>query len=289
MIIGHSKQRSILEKFINGVDVHHSFLFVGPESVGKRTIAQSFGHRLINDQKNSLWEACSGVDSDLFMIEPEIVEKKGKKNIKDISIDNVREMRKKFSLTPDKNAKILVIDDAHRMTVSAQNALLKTLEEPSKRSYIVLVTHAPEELLDTIISRCFVVQFDLVSDEEMKEIASFEKYMDDVHGRPGHLIKMRDNTEFRQTVEYARTQIQGLFQSKLYERIKLAEELSKQDDQYITTFFTVWIYRIWKAAHSTRKYHLLKVADNIEDMLQLMRRTNVNKQLVLEDLLINIV
>lgn len=289
MIIGHEQQRAILDKFVDGVNVHHGFLFVGPESVGKKTIAQSFGHKLVNDQRGGLWEVFSGVDSDLFMIEPEIVEKKNKRTIKDISVEDIRDMRKAFSLAPDKNAKFLVISDAHRMTISAQNALLKTLEEPMERSCIVLVTHAPDELLDTIRSRCFLMQFDLVSDQELQKAFSSEKYISDAHGRPGHLFQLHNDPEFRETVEYARTQLQGLFQSKLYERIKLAEELSKKDDQYIAVFFTVWVYRIWKAAHNTKKYNLLRVADTIEDMLQLMRKTNVNKQLVLEELLINIV
>ncbi|PID52203.1 MAG: hypothetical protein CR972_02865 [Candidatus Moraniibacteriota bacterium] len=289
MIIGHEKQRALLDKFISGVNIHHSFLFVGPESVGKKTIAQSFGCRLVNEKRNSTWHIFSGIDSDLFMIEPEIIEKKKKQIIKDISVENIRDMRKTFSLAPDKKAKLLVINDAHRMTVSAQNALLKTLEEPKEKSFIILVTHAPDDLLDTVRSRCFLMQFDLVSNNELQKMFLSEKYINDAHGRPGHLFRLHHDAEFRKTVEYARTQLQGLFQSKLYERVQLAEELSKKDEQYITIFFTVWIYRIWKAAHNTKKYNLLKVAGAIEDMLQLMRRTNVNKQLVLEELLINIV
>ncbi len=289
MIIGHSKQRAILDKVIDGAHVHHGFLFVGPESVGKKTIAQAFGYKLAHAQRDAEWNVFSGVDSDVLCIAPKVVEKKKKKVVTDISVEDIRDMRASFALAPDKQAKLLIIDDAHRMTVSAQNALLKTLEEPVDNSYIVLVTHAPEHLLDTIRSRCFMMQFDLVPDDILEKAFSSTEHIGDAHGRPGYLVRLRTDATFRETVTYARTQLQGLFHLKLHERMKLAEELAQKDEQYITLFFTVWIHRIWRAAHQTKKYHLLKVADAIEDMLCVLRTTNANKQLVLEDLLIDIV
>ena len=69
----------------------------------------------------------------------------------------------------------------------------------------------------------------------------------------------------------------------------LALELSKKDDVYLKIFFQVWIYRIRIAAYKTKKFQLIKVAGRVEDSLNKMNSTNVNKQLMLEDLLINIV
>jgi DNA polymerase III delta prime subunit len=217
------------------------------------------------------------------------MKKKSTTITKDISIESIRSINKKLSLAATDSAKVLIIDDAHRLTVSAQNALLKTLEEPPKDTYIFLVTHMPEFLLDTIISRCFSIQFDLVEKRLLENMYAQSQYIDDAQGRPGFLKKIHDDEDFRAIVMYAREQLQGLFKKKLYERIALAQDLAKKDEYFITIFFTVWTYRIWYAAHGTQKYHLLHVADRIEDLLQKMQSTNVNKQLALEDLLINIV
>ncbi|MFZ1948344.1 MAG: hypothetical protein WAW06_12410 [bacterium] len=64
--------------------------------------------------------------------------------------------------------KIVVIDDAHKMTPQAQNCLLKTLEEPPADSLLILVTHDRRRLFPTIASRCQVVNFDRLTSEEMK-------------------------------------------------------------------------------------------------------------------------
>lgn len=289
MIIGHDTQRELLGNIVRGAKMHHGFLFTGPESVGKKTIAQSFAKKLVYSDTGDAWDVFEGIDSDVHHVSPEMVEKKGKITIKDISIDQILQVKKALSLAADKDAKVLIIDDAHRMTISAQNALLKTLEEPFPNSYIVLVTHNPDRLLDTIRSRCFGVQFNTVSDDVLRKMFDSDEYVGDAQGKPGYLYHLHSDPLFRETVEYARTQLQGLFQKKLHERMSLAAELAKKDDQYIALFFAVWIYRIWGAAHKTKKYNLLKAAEKIEMLLQKLQKTNVNKQLVLEDLLIHIV
>lgn len=289
MIVGHEKQLAVLEKFINGADTHHSFLFIGPENIGKKTIAESFAHRLINDEKEVKWRVVDGRDSDLLFVAPEIVENKNKKTVKDIPIDDIRDARNAFALSQDKSAKVLVIDDAHRMTIPAQNALLKTLEEPKGKSFIILVTHASEQLLETIYSRCFLLRFDLLQDKDLKKMYPHSQFIDQAQGRPGYLHRLHTDEAFREVVEYAHKQLQELFSKKLYQRMDLAAELAKKDDQYIAIFFTVWIDRIWRAAHKNKKYNLLKAAEKVEHLLVSLQRSNVNKQLALEDLLIHIV
>lgn len=289
MIIGHESQLELLDRIVAGKKVHHSFLFTGPEGIGKKVIAQSFGHRLITQSIDMPWIICENFNSDLHYIFPEIVEKNKKITIKDISVEQTRNAKKALSLAADKHAKVLIIDDAHRMTTAAQNALLKTLEEPVVNSYIILVTHNPHKILPTVRSRCFDLQFSILTDMQLQEMFAQELHVEDAQGRPGYLHQLHNDPEFRTLITYARTQLQELFQKKLHERMTLAQELAKKDDRYITLFFTVWIYRIWRAAHATKKYQLLRAAEKIEDFLQTLQRTNVNKQLALEDLLIHLV
>lgn len=289
MIVGHKAQLDILDRVIRGKKNHHSFLFSGPEGIGKKMIAQRFGYRLTTNAVDGLWTLYDGFDSDLHYIEPEVVEKNKKMVIKDISVEQAREAKKDLSLSADKYAKVLIVNDAHRMTVAAQNALLKTLEEPSAHSYIILVTHNPHKLLPTVRSRCFDLQFTILTDEELLQMDAHESDITDAQGRPGYVHQLHNNPVFRDTVTYARTQLQGLFHKKIHERMALAQELAKKDDDYITLFLTVWIYRIWRAGHATKKYHLLMAAEKIEDLLQTLQKTNINKQLALEDLLIHLV
>ncbi len=287
-IVGHSKNIKLLNSIVDGNAFHHSFLFWGPESVGKCTIAKTFANKLICENVEDAWDIYKHKDLDLYILKPEQIEKKKKLVIKNISVDNIREANYWLALAPEKQAKVLIVDDAHKMTVAAQNALLKTLEEPKEKRYIILVTNKSGKLLDTIQSRCLDVQFGNVDQEELKQISSSDEYLQDSYGKPGFLSKICKDDEFREIVDYAREQLQQLSQRKVHERLDLAKELSKKDDEYLNIFFQVWIYRIWTAAHKTKKFNLLKFADKVEDTLLKVQTVNVNKQLIFEDLLINI-
>ena len=76
------------------------------------------------------------------------------------SIDLVREIQNKLLLTPlQSRFNTVVIHDAHNLTLPAQNALLKTLEEPPGKSVLILTTNNPELLLPTVVSRCLIKQY----------------------------------------------------------------------------------------------------------------------------------
>ncbi|HIP50140.1 MAG TPA: AAA family ATPase [Candidatus Pacebacteria bacterium] len=288
-IIGHKENIELLKKAMQNGGFHHSFLFTGPENIGKQVVARALADGVVNDNMEGTLQLCHRIDSDVHIVIPERIEKKKKIIIKDIEMEVITDAIHSMALAPDKKAKVLIIDDAHRMTFAAQNALLKTLEEPRNNRYVILVTHSAGRLLQTIQSRCFVVQFGTVDIKELRDVYGESEYLDDVSGRPGFLHQIHSNKEFRETVEHARHELQTLAQKKIYERLELALELSKKDDAYLQTFFHVWIYRIRAAAYKTKKFQLIKVADRVEGVLDRMDSTNVNKQLILENLLINIV
>jgi DNA polymerase-3 subunit delta' len=287
-IIGHTKQIDLLQNAIQNRG-HQSFLFFGPESVGKYTVARAFAQNIILQNDDCVWEVCDGVESDISVVVPEQEKKKDKIVVKDISVDQIKEGMRFLMLTSDTGARVLIIDDAHRMTTTAQNALLKTLEEPQKDKYIVLVTDSSQQMLQTIHSRCFHIQFNVVEDEQLQELFENDEYVSDVGGRPGYLVRMHEDEEFRSVVEYARNQLQSFFTKKVYERMQLATELSKYDDEYIQLFLQVWIYRIRNAAHKVQKFTLIKTADDVEDVLHKLQSTNVNKKIALENLFVNMV
>jgi DNA polymerase-3 subunit delta' len=89
---------------------------------------------------------------------------------KNILVDAIRDLEKEANFRPfEGRARFFIVDDADKMNDAASNALLKTLEEPSPSTYIVLVSSHPDSLLQTILSRCQIVRFAPV---DVKEIES---------------------------------------------------------------------------------------------------------------------
>lgn len=151
--------------------MHHAYLFTGLNGVGKFLSAQTFAAVVNCAQRpeGAFRDACGECSScrkisqrqhpDVIFVEPE----KGR-----IKIAQIREIQKAAMKAPyEGRFRIVLIDDAHTMTEEAANALLKTLEEPSKRMRLILVTDQPHGLLDTIISRCQVLRFGALDESDV--------------------------------------------------------------------------------------------------------------------------
>ena len=139
----------------------HAYLFVGPEESGKTQTALGLA-KILNCEspKGSLsCEICSacvkinsGNHPDIVVLSVGVGES--------IKIDDIRAFIQRLQLRAfEAKCKVAVIKNADRLTQEAANALLKTLEEPSKETLMVLTTAVPELCLDTIKSRCHVVHF----------------------------------------------------------------------------------------------------------------------------------
>ena len=93
-----------------------------------------------------------------------------------IKIEQIREFQKKVSEKPIiSNKKVYIINDSDKMTVEAQNCLLKTLEEPPEFAKIILIGSNESSFLSTIKSRCTIIKFNPISDEQVKGYIK-EKY-----------------------------------------------------------------------------------------------------------------
>lgn len=167
-IAGHEFQKNTLIRASRENIVSHSYLFAGPDGVGKKLIALEFA-KILNckgqvdaDGGNCECGSCKKIEKG---IHPDVVlvEFTGVKNIK---VDQVREeVEDKLFLKPfEGRFKVVIVDESDRMNNSAQNAFLKTLEEPPKDSVIILVTSRPTTLLPTIRSRCQILWFNPLED-----------------------------------------------------------------------------------------------------------------------------
>jgi len=171
-IIGQEKPLSMLRSALANGRSHHAYLFIGPEGVGKHTVAVAFAKAVhCSEAANDFCGRCANcariADSnhpDVRIIEPLA----GKK---EISIQQIRELERELSYRSfTGKRKIVIIDPASLMNGSAQNALLKTLEEPPQDSLIILIAANLGGLLPTVRSRCLPVSFAPLT---RKDVAAF--------------------------------------------------------------------------------------------------------------------
>src|SRR3972149_4121718 len=178
-IIGHEFQKQALRRAALENRVSHAYLFFGPDGVGKKLVAIELARVLncihLNDRiageklETNTCDCISckkikkGIHPDVFLIEYG--------GIKDIKVDQIREeVEDRLYFKPfEGRFKVAIVDEAHRMNLNAQNAFLKTLEEPPSDSVIILITSQPQVLLPTIRSRCQLFEFKPLSQDVIVE------------------------------------------------------------------------------------------------------------------------
>ena len=166
-IAGHGQSLRVLRRSLAEGRLHHSLLFHGPDAVGKRTVALTLAAALNcgnpGDDACGACVSCRKVDK---AIHPDVVYLTLERTV--IPIDAIRSLRQEASYRPfEGRRRVFVIDPADRLSIDAQNALLKTLEEPSPSSSIILITSRLMHLLPTTRSRCQLVAFGTIPPREL--------------------------------------------------------------------------------------------------------------------------
>lgn len=123
----------------------HGYLITGPEGSGKRWLASQLCSLLVGAMDDPL------THPDVHTVEPESKSRR-------IVIDQVRELERQLQMRSSQGGrKVGVIFDSDRLQQQASNAFLKTLEEPPAQSHLILVSALPDQMLETILSRCIEV------------------------------------------------------------------------------------------------------------------------------------
>lgn len=154
-VVGQGHVTRTLQNAIKQDKLAHAYLFTGTRGVGKTSIARLFAKAIRCENRKPdfnpclVCPACKDIDSGSSMDYTEI---DGASNN---SVDDVRALIENVQYLPTRGKhKIYVIDEVHMLSVSAFNALLKTLEEPPQHAIFILATTDPQKLLGTVISRC---------------------------------------------------------------------------------------------------------------------------------------
>ncbi len=175
---GQAKAVEALRSALKGFPhIHHAWLFAGMEGVGKELAAVGLAQAILCSEKPGLGcgtcSACVRIpkrahpDVHWLMPELELIARKlaGRSDFthtpsKYIRVDQIRALQERLALKPLEGAhRVLIIASSEMMNEQAQNAFLKTLEEPPPGTVIVMLAAHPDDLLPTIRSRCMRVQF----------------------------------------------------------------------------------------------------------------------------------
>jgi len=150
--------------------LNHGYIFIGEESVGKTTAAKQLFAKLLEIPVNKL-----EIHPDFTLIEREINEKTGKLR-EQISISQIQTLREKLSKTAIHGGyKTVIIRNAHQMSTKAANAFLKTLEEPTKNTVIILTTTSKDAILETLQSRTQHFEFKTTQESAIKQALEARK------------------------------------------------------------------------------------------------------------------
>jgi DNA polymerase-3 subunit delta' len=197
-IIGHKRQIQVLRAGLEARRTPHAYLFVGEPGVGKGSVADVYTRALTCNEPDAAERPCGRCTSCRVPLDrhPDVITVTPDGS--SIRIDQVRAVQRRLLFRPDLGRSLVVrIDPADALTEQAQNALLKSLEEPPAYVTFILLSHHLHALLSTIRSRCVKLRFGRVKVQDIAEALVERGY--DVErakalaalsfGRPGSLAE----------------------------------------------------------------------------------------------------
>jgi DNA polymerase-3 subunit delta' len=299
---GHDRVRQLLRSAAVEGRLAHALLFAGPDGIGKRAVALALAARLLCEESGvdacgscaSCSQVAAGSHADLRIV----TLPSGKK---EIGVDRARDLKRFMQLRPlGGRAKIGIIDDAHLLTIAAQNALLKTLEEPPPRSFLVLVANNPDGLLSTVRSRCQRIPFLPLSEATLIDIlcathglepAAAAELAELAEGSPGRALALQDSVlgGKRAALQASLAEVRGARYCRL---MQLAHELGHPEADVAVKLELVLSHirdaavQCLEPAAPAELATLVRQADLVNEAWQAVRHRNPNRQLLLESLLL---
>lgn len=235
-VVGHKNIIQYIGNAVKTDKVSHAYIMNGEKGAGKKLLANLFAMSLQCQNREEDGDACGKCQSCKQAMnnnQPDIIKVTHEKP-NTISIDDIREqVNNDVAIKPySSRYKIYIIADADMMSVQAQNAILKTIEEPPEYAVIMLLTENAETLLPTIRSRCVMLKLRNIKDQLVKkylmEQMQVPDYKADVcvafaQGNMGKAIMLATSEHFNEIKEEAvhlLRNINEMEQSELSEAVK---------------------------------------------------------------------
>ncbi len=318
-VVGHKDILEYMDKAVESGQVSHAYILQGEKGSGKKLLARTFAMALQCTGEgarpcgecHSCRQAASGNHPDIVWVKHE---KPSLIRVDDIRDQVIRDMDIRPYQSP---YKIYIIPHADRMNEQAQNALLKTLEEPPAYGVIFLLAESAQALLPTIQSRCVMLKL-----RDLKD-SLIEKYLTETLGIPrdkaavctafaqgslGRAIMLSQSDHFGEIRDHAVRLVKSVHDMEIYELIQAVKEIGeyKMDIADYLDFLTVW-YRdvlMFKASGdanrvifqdelaSVREQAMRCSYEGLDEVIRSLQnakdriRANVNFDLVMELLLL---
>ena len=230
----------MLRQHITTNQMRHAYLFSGPRGVGRRSLALRFAQAINCTQPLAPGQPCGECricrqieamqQADLNLLQSS--EEGGS-----LKVDHVRELQHMLALAPyESNYRVALLLRIEEATESAQNALLKTLEEPNPRVVLLVTADDPENLLPTITSRCELLRLrpiaPAVLSAELQNLRGLEAPQADLiaqisGGRPGYALRLVDTPDLLAERQQAMQDCLNLLGLSRLERLLFVESLTK--------------------------------------------------------------
>lgn len=277
-IVGHKEIIRHLQNAIRLGKVSHAYIFSGETGCGKKLLATAFAMTLQCEQRGvDPCLTCSSCKKAMSKNHPDIInithEKPNSIGIEDIRSQLIDDVAIKPYCS---SYKIYIISEAEKLTLQAQNALLKTIEEPPAYAVILLLTNNMDALLPTITSRCVKLGLRPVKESMVKEylmeklhIPDYQAKMDAslAQGNIGKAKQLAQSEDFAQVAENSLRLLRRSGDMELYELVDAIKMLSadKQNIYDYLDLFTMW-FRDVLLFKATREVDGLVFKDQFNDI-----------------------
>ena len=274
-ILGHEQIIEHLQNAIQMKKVSHAYILDGEEGAGKKMLARAFAQTLQCEQGgtepcgtcHSCKQALSGNQPDIIWVSHE---KPASIGVEDIREQLCGDIQIKPYSSP---YKIYIVDEAEKMTVQAQNALLKTIEEPPAYGVILLLTTNADAFLPTILSRCVTLKLRPVKQEQIRNYLMEELHVPDyqadicaafARGNVGKAKRLAESDQFGELKDHVIHLVRHLGDMEVYELTEAVRKASdyKADINDYLDLLALW-YRDVLLFKATRQIEGLVFADEI--------------------------
>ena len=266
-LINNFKQRCLKNT------LSHAHLIAGEDGVGKGKLANILAKFILN--------------GDLDREYVDIINYSSEKS--SFGVDDVRDIIEEVYKKPfEKDKKVIIIHEGNKLTIQAQNALLKTIEEPPKGVYIIILCESLELILDTIKSRCEIYKLKPLTKSELYEYIKIKKFNYDENeiksaiafseGVPGRIDRYFNDDKLRELRNNIVILIKNLNKKDLEARLQQEESFSnlKNDKEEVLNIFGLFIRDILINKEIENEEFIIN-SDKLEDIKELTKEMSFKK------------
>jgi DNA polymerase-3 subunit delta' len=256
-VIGHQWAVEMLHAHVMQGELRHAYLFTGPDSIGKRTLAMQFAQAVNCSRYSETGEMCGQCRACQFVPQltyPDLHWVASEREGDVLKVEQVRQLQRQLALAPfEGKYRVAVLPRFHEASDSAANALLKTLEEPPTQVILLLTAHSRESLLPTIVSRCEVLDLRPVALTDLEEtLMGHGADKDQAHllavlagGRPGWALDMYSDPSALEHRQQLLTELGELLGGSRVTRFEYSARLARAKSTDLSRRQTVIALETW--------------------------------------------